>query len=652
MTQKAILNASLLLVDDDASLLSMLAEFLGEQGAEIHTALDGLEALDVLRSKKIDIVLTDRNMPSLGGHELLLEVREQWPDVDVIMMTSVASVRNAVEAMRMGAVDYIEKPIDLTATRSILQRVAENRRVRLERDQLKAEVALRELGQVITSNLHMAELPNRVADLITRVFHVDDITLQYRFPGGDSDTLYWRSNGRNLNETETLIMLEATSRGQVVQQVSTQYRWTCIPLMSDSQTRGGILLVQPIASVPFLKQQVDLMQIMGGHVNIALENAYLYQVATRQMRNTQQLAEISRGLNTSLEFEDTLDRVHEGVKSFLDADFYLVIWLDRSLSELHVDMRGRMKPSDGLKESILARLETRIARIREPEFTWNRREDTSSYSHAKGAGVDGSIRFGNWVPLTDDQGCMGLLGVMKLTGDDYLARQIQSFMLLSSPVSSALQNAILFHNQRRLHLDTVQVLSKAIDEKDHYIHGHSAQVGAIAIKVAKRMGITDTRALEDIHLGGLMHDLGKIGIRDAVLNKPGKLTAEEYKHIQTHPGIGSKILSRAPHLSHLDPFVRNHHERWDGSGYPDGLRGSQIPLKVRILTLADTFHAMASDRIYRKGIPLDKIFAYLSEMAGVMFDPALVKVILTMWEQNEIGLKDINYDSDLVVSED
>ena len=264
MIQKNALSVSILIVDDDVAMLTLLSTFLEECGAQVLIATNGHEALDILRQNSVEIVLTDRNMPSLAGPELLLEVRDQWPQIDVIMMTGIASIRHAVDAMRMGAVDYIEKPIDLPATLSILQRVEKNRQVRLERDHLKAEVALRELGQVITSNLHMADLPTRIADLITRVFRVDDITLQYRFPGGDADTLFWRSNGRELDETEALLLLEATSRGQVVQQSTSMNRWTCVPLMSDSQARGGILLVQPVESTPFIEQQIELLKIMAG----------------------------------------------------------------------------------------------------------------------------------------------------------------------------------------------------------------------------------------------------------------------------------------------------------------------------------------------------------------------------------------------------
>ena len=639
------LRSRLLLVDDEVAIRETLDAFLREQGAQTLVAADGHEALDILQRESVDIVLTDRNMPGLGGQELLREIRRLWPETDVVMMTGVASVRNAVEAMRLGAVDYIEKPLDLQATLSILERVEQNRRIRLERDQLRAEVALRELSQVITANLHMNDLPSRIAELIRRFFHIRDIAIQYRFPGSEEDALLWRSHGatpgEGLDEGEQLLAIEAAARGDVVQRRGGGRVQVCVPLLADSQPRGSILMTRSEERGEFEAGRLDLLRIMAGHVNVALENAHLYQMATSQMRSTQKLAEIGRRLNRSLDMQETLREIHEGIGAFVECDSTLVVHLNRGLGLLHVDVAGRRPLGGELLDELLERVDERLKRVREATMRWETR-DVSQPSGTAPPLLQGDLRALSWVTLSDEQGSFGLLGVVKYGGREFLRREVQNFMLLSSSASSALQNSLLFTTLRRLHFETVQVLSKAIDEKDHYTHGHSAQVGDISVKIARELGLSSIEDVEEIRLGGLMHDLGKIGIRDAVLNKPGKLTPDEYDHIKTHPLVGAEILRRAPHLWRLVPYVRHHHERWDGGGYPDGLSGEEIPLKVRVLTMADTFHAMASDRIYRQSMPIDRILEIIRNESGRMFDPRIVEAFLGLWARGEISRADID----------
>jgi len=382
---------------------------------------------------------------------------------------------------------------------------------------------------------------------------------------------------------------------------------------------------------------------MSSHVNIALENAHLYAVATRQMRGTQKLAEIGRRLNASLEMEDTLAEIHAGVSGLVSGDYTVVVLLDRSQEQLLVDIAGLRAPGPELRGALLATITGRVAQVSDAGFRYG---DTQSNlrSEAPGLEMAEEVAHAGWVPLSDNQGTVGLLGVIRLAGKELGARELQSIVLLSSSAASALQHSLLYTTVRRMHLETIQVLSKAIDEKDHYTHGHSAQVGGIAVKLGRRMGIHAPEELEEIRLGGLMHDLGKIGIRDAVLNKPGRLTPEEYDHIKTHPLVGAEILRRAPHLQPLVPYVRHHHEQWNGGGYPDGLKGEEIPLKVRILTIADTFHAMASDRIYRTGMPVQHILDYLRQSSGELFDPQLVDHFLDCWQRGIITMDDINYE--------
>ena len=184
-------------------------------------------------------------------------------------------------------------------------------------------------------------------------------------------------------------------------------------------------------------------------------------------------------------------------------------------------------------------------------------------------------------------------------------------------------NIELYRQQAELLTGVVRALTSAIDAKDPYTCGHSDRVARVAVRLAEELGI-GAESLNTIYLAGLLHDIGKIGINDEVLRKPGKLTDAEYEHIKRHPEIGHKILRDLGRLDDVLPVVLHHHESWDGRGYPAKLDATVIPLLARIVAVADSFDAMGSDRPYRQGMPGEKIDAILRAGAGRQWDPEVI----------------------------
>lgn len=188
--------------------------------------------------------------------------------------------------------------------------------------------------------------------------------------------------------------------------------------------------------------------------------------------------------------------------------------------------------------------------------------------------------------------------------------------------------AVQARRLEELFLASVQSLAEALEVKDPYTRGHSIRVSHYSVVIARELGL-DGELLRRIELGGHVHDIGKIGVREDVLNKPGKLTDAEYTHIMTHPDVGWRIL--APLLGDIPEalnIVRSHHERFDGRGIPDGLAGHDIPLEARITAAADSFDAMASDRPYRPGLSMDHAIAEIVRCSGTQFDPDVVAAVL------------------------
>ena len=220
---------------------------------------------------------------------------------------------------------------------------------------------------------------------------------------------------------------------------------------------------------------------------------------------------------------------------------------------------------------------------------------------------------------------------------------------LSNQASLALERSILLvesqqqakaiemaYRELELSYDrTLAVLMSALDARDRETEGHSTRVSKLTCLLGRELGL-DELALKSLERGALLHDIGKIGISDTILHKPTSLTKGEWEVMHTHPDIGAHIVEGIPFLQDTMPVIRFHQERWDGSGYPNGLSGKDIPLQARIFAVADAFDAMTNDRPYRERIPDGEALQYLKEQAGILFDPEIVSAFERMLKNNDL----------------
>ena len=216
-------------------------------------------------------------------------------------------------------------------------------------------------------------------------------------------------------------------------------------------------------------------------------------------------------------------------------------------------------------------------------------------------------------------------------GDDpqVSSYDIQLVEAAAGYVGAFIENAGLYADQRALFLGTLDALTSSIDAKDRYTCGHSHRVAHLSWKLALAAGLSPEQA-ERVRIAGLVHDVGKIGVPEVVLTKAGKLTAEEFDAIKKHPEIGHRILRDIPLMEDVLPGVLHHHERWDGRGYPHGLKGQEIAPMARMIALADTFDAMSSTRSYRAAMTRAQVLAEVHKCSGSQFDPELAKVFVTL----------------------
>jgi len=231
------------------------------------------------------------------------------------------------------------------------------------------------------------------------------------------------------------------------------------------------------------------------------------------------------------------------------------------------------------------------------------------------------------VPLLCRGKLLGVLDVTdKMNGQEYTSGDLNLLNTLARQVSVAIENAKLYKEMQDNCLAMVRFLADTLEAKDQYTSGHSLRVTEYAVAIARRYGCND-QEVNDLRYAGLLHDIGKVGIAEWILKKPDQLKEKEFNIVKQHPQVGEKIISRLGFLSSVRKIIRHHHENLDGTGYPDGLRGQDIPILTRIMKVADAFDAMTSNRPYRRALGSDKAIRELRKCSPGQFDPAVVSIL-------------------------
>ena len=213
--------------------------------------------------------------------------------------------------------------------------------------------------------------------------------------------------------------------------------------------------------------------------------------------------------------------------------------------------------------------------------------------------------------------------------------ELELLEALADQSAVAIDNAVVHKEFQELFLNTITALARAIESKDSYTGGHIDRIENYSMAIANELSLTP-EAKERIRWAALFHDIGKIGISEAILQKPGKLTEEEYEEIKKHPQLGADIMKPIKQFKHIIPGILHHQERWDGKGYPNKLKNTEISIDGRVIGVADTFDAMTSDRPYRKGLPKDFALDEIRKCSGTQFDPEVVAAFMTACEKGKI----------------
>ena len=362
----------------------------------------------------------------------------------------------------------------------------------------------------------------------------------------------------------------------------------------------------------------------------------------REVERLKSLLDISLKFGSTLDLQEILNLIMEIAKKTLDAEASSIFQIDEEKRELFfvVATGEKGKEAKTIRIPWGKGIAGWVAEHGKPLLVPDVSKDPRFFQD-----VDKKTGFKTKsilaVPLIRKGKVIGVAEVInKKGGGEFTVEDIILFEAIAEQAAVAMENAKLYSQLENLFLSSIRAIVNAIEEKDEYTRGHTGRVTEYSLLIGKRLGLSNDE-IKTLELSALLHDVGKIGIPDSILRKPGRLTDEEYAVIKSHPLRGVKILEPIENIRHILPGIRHHHERYDGKGYPDGLKGKKIPFYARIIAVADAFDAMTSDRPYRKGLPIEIARKEIEENSGTQFDPECADAFLRELDENPERIEEI-----------
>ncbi len=404
-----------------------------------------------------------------------------------------------------------------------------------------------------------------------------------------------------------------------------------VPLRYGSRV-VGVIVISKLGLDQFDADDLRLLEVLAAHASVAVVNAQLFEAQRREAESAKALLTLSQELSSLTELTEVTERVAERAAQILGSS-HAAVWLPTSATEIECvacwaenDVERRVH-AVGLRFDVSAarRLKSSTGPYMVSPST---REAVPKGDEIGGTGIFAVAPF----QLESHRGC---IAVEASHENDLGDRALELLGGIASQAKLAISNALAFSELERTFLSTVEALANALEAKDEYTHSHARWITDQSLRVGAELGL-DEGALKRLELGALFHDIGKIGIPADILLKPGGLTVKERALVETHPELGERILAPIEQLAEVRPIVRACHERWDGTGYPDGLSGEGIPIEARIIFTCDAFHAMTTDRPYRERLPNEEAERRLLEGAGSQFDPRVVDAALRVLRQEGI----------------
>jgi putative nucleotidyltransferase with HDIG domain len=519
-------------------------------------------------------------------------------------------------------------------------------------DRLRKLELLNEAGRAMNSVLDTEDLLDKILVLVEEVFHLKNCAILIINP--DHQTLSIRKARGYLPEVLSNFVIKLgvgvtgwvaeTGKAELIDDVSKDSRYIpgirnaasemAAPLQLNSKIIG-VLDAESEEPNAFDSEDLALFSVFASQAATALNNAQLYDELSRRKRELEarvhELTLLHQASNQITSILDIDVLLHEILRIIDEAFHYeaCAILLKTGDNDELTPRAARGYPAEVIRRLVVPighGVTGMVAQTGVPLLVPDVTQ-VSDYIH----GLNGG-RCEMAVPLIVRGKIIGVIDAESHMVGAFSESDLKLFDIFGTAVAAAIENARLFDQTQKTYLETIRALAQALEARDSYTKGHSVRVTDYALHIAEAMNLTQTEK-DMIQQAGLLHDIGKIGISDSILNKPAALSPEEWKKIRNHPRVGDNILGPIKFLEKSLTIVLHHHESFDGTGYPLGLKGEDIPIIARIISVADSFDAMTSDRPYRKAMPREVAFKELERNRGTQFDPHVVDAFLRLMKR-------------------
>ncbi|HCH00099.1 MAG TPA: hypothetical protein DE036_10145, partial [Actinobacteria bacterium] len=405
-----------------------------------------------------------------------------------------------------------------------------------------------------------------------------------------------------------------------------------IPLVTKQRVLGTMAFGFK-SKQAFDEHALSLTTSLSDQLALGIENAVMYKKSIQAANEARMLYRAGEAMGATIDKSDISGLLIEYVLDALQSDGGVVLLFDDEKQRLEVAARKNFSkimlqafgktPSSGIVGAVLNESKPLLIDKR----------ISCSRLHAELENIPFCSAM--YAPLQYHGTVFGVVGTLSLAEKNFTYSDLRLFTTLCNLAGAAMHNAQLFDKLGGFYIDSVKALVEAIEAKDSYTRGHSENVAHLAVAIAQKLGL-DANDIEELQTSALLHDIGKIGIRDQVLNKPGKLDKAEFEHVREHPRIAFQIIGRIPAFKNIAEIILHHHERYDGNGYVLGLAGEDIPFGSRVLAVADTFDSITSSRPYRTAESIEFARAELLKNSGTQFDPAIVEIFVEILDSGYI----------------
>ncbi len=405
-----------------------------------------------------------------------------------------------------------------------------------------------------------------------------------------------------------------------------------IPLVARGKLLGEISTINKNDQPDFTSADHDFIVELAGHIAVTIQNTQLYERQNRTAERQKMLNQISSHLHQTLDIDKLIPRIFIEVNKAINAEAQSIWLVDEGAGIIKCRFaRGSSAETlTGLTVSLDTPSIVGSSVSRQESIIIKDAQNDPRHARSVDEKTGFVTRSLMTVPLVlEDKSIGAIQAVNKRDGQLFNQDDLDLFRSIADSAALAVNNAQLVADLQNSYDLTLDALSAALDVRDRETEGHSRRVVEYTARLAEQIGL-DKETIKSIRRGALIHDIGKIGVPDAVLNKPASLNEEERKIIERHPQTGYYMLADIPYLKEEIKIVVCHHEKWNGMGYPFGLRGEQIALGARLFSIADTFDALTSDRPYRQGRSYEAARKIIEEESGEQFDPQAVAAFLAI----------------------